>query len=181
MTLFLTASSFYSIFTQVPKTFNSSVALQEVSWSVLRHSSSGLSLSPFLHVTPDRLMMIRSDLKHLTALLQLMAKWMFGNVNWYFLLTQDRYNWLKPILLAGENTSFLITTVFNIYFLCANKCWALLWLTGRTCPIRSCERLMETPGWKPTVNCTLPVSPGPLSSWRWRRPQVSPSARGKNT
>ncbi len=28
MTLFLTASSFYSIFTQVPKTFNSTVALQ---------------------------------------------------------------------------------------------------------------------------------------------------------
>ncbi len=29
MTLFLTASSFYSIFTQVPKTFYSTVALQE--------------------------------------------------------------------------------------------------------------------------------------------------------
>ncbi len=28
MTLFLTVSSFYSIFTQVPKTFNSTVALQ---------------------------------------------------------------------------------------------------------------------------------------------------------
>ncbi len=28
MTLFLTASSFYSIFTQLPKTFNSTVALQ---------------------------------------------------------------------------------------------------------------------------------------------------------
>ncbi len=28
MTLFLIASSFYSIFTQVPKTFNSTVALQ---------------------------------------------------------------------------------------------------------------------------------------------------------
>ncbi len=28
MTLFLTASSFYSIFTQVPKTFHSTVALQ---------------------------------------------------------------------------------------------------------------------------------------------------------
>ncbi len=45
----------------------------------------------FLHVTPDRLMMIRSDLcvsdKNLTRLLQLMAKLMFGNVNWYFLLT----------------------------------------------------------------------------------------------
>ncbi len=29
MTLFLTASSFYSIFTQVPKTVNSTVGLQE--------------------------------------------------------------------------------------------------------------------------------------------------------
>ncbi len=35
MTLFLTASSFYSIFTQVPKTFNSTVALQVGSWSIL--------------------------------------------------------------------------------------------------------------------------------------------------
>ncbi len=44
-------------------------------------SSSGFSLSQFvvfLHVTPDRLMMIRSHLcvehKHLPGLLQLMAK-----------------------------------------------------------------------------------------------------------
>ncbi len=29
MTLFLTASSFYSIFTQVPKTLNNTIALQE--------------------------------------------------------------------------------------------------------------------------------------------------------
>ncbi len=35
MTLFLTASSFYSIFTQVPATFLSTEALQEVSRSVL--------------------------------------------------------------------------------------------------------------------------------------------------
>ncbi len=32
---FFTASSFYSIFTQVSKTFNSTVALQEVSRSIL--------------------------------------------------------------------------------------------------------------------------------------------------
>ncbi len=56
-------------------------------------SSSGFSLTQFvlfLHVIPDRLMMIRSDLcvehwllsdKNLTELLQLMANWMFGNVN----------------------------------------------------------------------------------------------------
>ncbi len=39
----------------------------------------------------DRLMKIRSDLcvenKNLTGLLQLMAKWMCGNINWYFHLT----------------------------------------------------------------------------------------------
>ncbi len=63
----------------------------EASWRRC-HSSSGFSLSQFvlfLHVIPDRLMMIRSDLcvENLTGLLQLMAKWMFGNVNWYFLLT----------------------------------------------------------------------------------------------
>ncbi len=53
MTLFLTASSFYSIFTQVPKTFR----FLEASWR-RRHSSSGFSLSQFvlfLHVIPDRL------------------------------------------------------------------------------------------------------------------------------
>ncbi len=47
MTLFLTASSFYSIFTQVPKTFNSSSfagSFLEASWRRC-HSSSGLSLS----------------------------------------------------------------------------------------------------------------------------------------
>ncbi len=57
MTLFLTASSFYSIFTRVPKTFNSTVAFLEASWRRC-HSSSGFSLSQFvlfLHVIPDRL------------------------------------------------------------------------------------------------------------------------------
>ncbi len=59
-------------------------ALQEVSRSVLRHSSSGFSLFQFL------LFLIRSYLcvehwlfsdKNLTGLLQLMAKCIFGNVN----------------------------------------------------------------------------------------------------
>ncbi len=57
----------------------------EASWRRY-HSSSGLSLSQFvlfLHVIPDRLMMIRSDLcvehwllsdKNITGLLQLMVK-----------------------------------------------------------------------------------------------------------
>ncbi len=55
MTLFLTASSFYSIFTQVPKTFNRFAGrFLEASWRCC-HSSSGFSLSQFLHVTPDRL------------------------------------------------------------------------------------------------------------------------------
>ncbi len=61
MALFLKASSFYSIFTRVSKTLNSTVALLvgffEASWRCC-HSSSGFSLSQFvlfLHVIPDRL------------------------------------------------------------------------------------------------------------------------------
>ncbi len=69
MTLFLTASSFYSIFTQVPKTFNSTVALQVAFLKhlgyVVLHSSSGFSLSLFcffMSFQTDWMMMIRSDL-----------------------------------------------------------------------------------------------------------------------
>ncbi len=60
MSLFLTESSFYSIFTQVPKTFNSTVALQG---GFLKHLGDvatvllylvGLNLL-FIHVIPDRL------------------------------------------------------------------------------------------------------------------------------
>ncbi len=59
MTLFLTASSFYSIFTQVPKTVNSTVALQVGFLKHLRDIATVLlSLSQFvlfLHAIPDRL------------------------------------------------------------------------------------------------------------------------------
>ncbi len=57
MTLFLKASSFYSIFTQLPKSFHSTGRFLQVSWRRC-HSSSGFSLSQFalfLHVIPDRL------------------------------------------------------------------------------------------------------------------------------
>ncbi len=43
-------SSFYSMFTQVPKTFTSAVAVQEVSWSV----DAGFSLSQFCSVSSCR-------------------------------------------------------------------------------------------------------------------------------
>ncbi len=96
MTLFLTSSSFYSIFTQVPKTLNSTVALQG---DLLKHFGDVatvlldlvcLSLFCFFMSYQTDWMMIRSDLcvehwllsdKNLTGLLQLMAKFMFGNVN----------------------------------------------------------------------------------------------------
>ncbi len=48
--------------------------------------------------------------KHLTGLLLLMEKSMFGIANWYYLLThyttKDRNNWLKTIFV-GENTNSL--------------------------------------------------------------------------
>ncbi len=57
MTLFLTESSFYSIFTQVLKTSNSTVALQE---GLLKHLGDlsqffWIQFVVFLHVIPDRL------------------------------------------------------------------------------------------------------------------------------
>ncbi len=60
MTLFLTTSSFYSIFTQVPKTFNSTEALQV---GYLKHLGDvkvlldwvGLSLFGFFLTVEDRL------------------------------------------------------------------------------------------------------------------------------
>ncbi len=97
MALLLKASSFYSIFTRVSKTLNSTVSLLvgffEASWRCC-HNSSGFSLSQFvllLHVIPDRHDQISvwstgccqtpcAD-NNLTALLQLMTKIMFGNVN----------------------------------------------------------------------------------------------------
>ncbi len=96
MALFLTASSFCSIFTQVPKTFNSTVALQV---GFLKHLGDVatvlldlvcLSLFCFFMSFQTDWMMMRSDLcvehwllsnKNLTGLLQLMTKLMFGNVN----------------------------------------------------------------------------------------------------
>ncbi len=89
MTLFLTASSFYSIFTQVPKTFNSTVGfLKRLGDTVLLDL---VCLSLFCFFMSLQTDWWWSDLcvehKNLTGLLQLMAKWMFGNVNWYFLLT----------------------------------------------------------------------------------------------
>ncbi len=62
-------------------------------------------------------MMIRSHLcvehKNLTGLLQLMAKWMFGNVNWYFLLTH--YSRRYKYCLVAENTSLLIILATTVY------------------------------------------------------------------
>ncbi len=86
MTLFLTAFSFYSIFTQVPKTLNSTVALQVGFLKCLGDVDTvllDLSLFCFFMSFQTDCMMIRSELcvehwllsdKNLTGLLQLMAK-----------------------------------------------------------------------------------------------------------
>ncbi len=101
MKLFLTASSFYSVFTQVSKTFNSTVALQG---GFLKHlgdvttvllylvclSLFGFFMS-FRQTDDDQIRSLCGALaavrQNITGLLQLMVKWMFGNVNWYFLRT----------------------------------------------------------------------------------------------
>ncbi len=143
MILFLTASSFYSIFTQVPKTFISTVAFAdrflEASWR-LCHSSSGFSLSqfvPFIYVIPDRLDddQIRSDLcvdhwQLSDSLCKQKSHWIIiinGKMNVWkckiifptdTLQQKIEITVLKPFL-DGENTSVLIilaTTVCdNIY------------------------------------------------------------------
>ncbi len=126
MPLFLTASSFYSIFT-VPWTFNSTAGrfLEAYCWRC--HSSSGFSLTQFvrfLHVTPDRLMMIRSDLcvEHwllLESLCKQKSHWIItinGKMNVWkcklifptgTLQQKIEITDLKPFL-TGENTSVLI-------------------------------------------------------------------------
>ncbi len=99
----------------------------EASWRRC-HSSSGFSLSQFvlfLHVIPDRLMMmIRSDLcvlsdslckRNLTGLLQLMAKWMFGNTFPTDTLQQKNIITDLKQSLTGENTSVLIILATTIY------------------------------------------------------------------
>ncbi len=84
MALFLTASSLYSIFTQVPKTFYSIVALQEGFLKHLGEVATVLldlvcqSLFCFFMSFQTDWMMIRSHLcvehKNVTGLLQLMEK-----------------------------------------------------------------------------------------------------------
>ncbi len=84
MTLFLTASSFYSIFTQVPKTLNSTVALQVGFLKTLPRffwieSVSVCCVSScYSRQTDDQIRSLCGALavfrQNLTGLLQLMAK-----------------------------------------------------------------------------------------------------------
>ncbi len=149
---FLTASSFYSIFSQVSITFNSTVALQV---GFLKHLGDTVHLdlvclSFFMSFQTDW-MMIRSDqisvwstgcCQTFTGLLQLMAKWMFGNVNGYFLLTQQKIEItdLKPFFLTGENTSglkLLHSTVYRVEKVKTRTgCTSNEWLPG-FCDCRS--------------------------------------------
>ncbi len=154
MTLFLTASSFCSIFTQVSKTFNSTVALQV---GLLKHLGD-VATVPLVLVSvccvsschsrqtgwwSDQISVWSTGCcqtpcanKNLTGLLQLMAKWVFGNVNWYFLLThtaKDRNNWLLNHFLAGENSSALrpLHSTVHIYNIIYTFCNDEGWTTGQ--------------------------------------------------
>jgi len=86
----------------VPKSFHSTLDWQEGFFKRRCCSSSEFSFSQIFSVSscnPKVDVEIRSPCgapavfqipwtwKNLTGLLQLMGKWMFGNVNWYFLLT----------------------------------------------------------------------------------------------
>ncbi len=142
MTLYLTASSFYSIFTQVPKTLSSTEALQEGFLKSLGDVATVLldlfCLSFFCFFMSFQTDWWWSDQisgccqtpcanKNLTGVLKWMAKWMFGNVNWYFLLTLQQKIIITDLnpCLAGENTSvvtILATTVWiYIYIYMATK------------------------------------------------------------
>ncbi len=96
----------------VSKTFNSAGALQEVSWSgdtVLLDWVCCVSSCDSRQIDDDQITL---------GLLQLM----FGNVNWYFLLTHYSKR-LKTIYFAGENTSVLIilgTTISHLFVILLN-------------------------------------------------------------
>ncbi len=131
MTLFLTASSFYSIFTQVPKTFNSTVAFQV---GFLKHLGDvaavlldfvGLSLFCFFMSFQTDWKM-RSDLCGALAVIRLLVQTKISldyyNYVWKckLIFPTDKQQkieiiGLKPFL-AGENTSVLIVLATTVHF-----------------------------------------------------------------
>ncbi len=136
---FLTASSCYSIFTQVPKTFNSTVALQvgflkmflgDVATILL--DLVCLSLFCFFMSFQTDWTMIRSDLcvEH-WLLSEKISHWII-TINWkneclemyisyWHTTAKDRNNLLKTIFFDGENTSVLLilaTTVYMCIYIC---------------------------------------------------------------
>ncbi len=135
MTLFLTVCLFYSIFTQVPKSFNSTVALQV---GFLKHLGdvatvlldlACLSLFCFFMSFQTDWMMIRSDLcVELWLLSDYLCKQkshciitINGKMNvwkcWLIFTTdtlQQKKIELKPIL-AGKNTNVLIILATAVY------------------------------------------------------------------
>ncbi len=127
--MILTASSFFSIFTQVPNSFNSTVELCRRFLEASRRrcrSSSGFSLSQFvlfLHVIQIGLM-IRSDLcLELLAVVRQKYHWIItinGKINVWkckLIFPSDtlhkniKITDLKPFL-AAENTSVLIIYIY---------------------------------------------------------------------
>ncbi len=123
MTLFLTASSFYSILTQVPKTFNNTVAFQG---GFLKHLGDVaavlldfLSLFCFF-ISFQTDWMMRSDLCGALAVIRLSLD--YYNYVWKCKLIfptdiqqKIEITGLKPFL-SGENTSVLIVLATTVYF-----------------------------------------------------------------
>ncbi len=107
MTLFLTASSFDSIFTQVPKTFNSAAGRSlEASWRRC-HSSSGSSLSQFVSSCHSRQTewwwdqisvwstgCCQTQKSHWIVTIN--GKMNVWNISYWHTTAKDRNYWLKP-------------------------------------------------------------------------------------
>ncbi len=114
MTLFLTASSFYRIFTQVHKTLNNTVASQEVSRSVSETQLLWIEFVRFLHVTPDRLMIIRSLKSHWIVTIN--AKMHVWKCKLIFptdtLQQKIEVTDLKPFLAAEDTSVVIISAMY---------------------------------------------------------------------
>ncbi len=113
--LFLTASSFYSIFTHVSKTLNSAGALQEVSWASRRrwHSSSGSSRSRFvlfLHLSSQT----DDDDDQISVWSNQTYHWIITINVWKYNTTQQTmnwiWNWIESFVLVGTRVVLLPVT-----------------------------------------------------------------------
>ncbi len=112
MTLFLTASSFYSIFSQVSKTFNSTVALQV---GFLKHFGDDATvlldlvcLSFFMSFQTDW-MMIRSDI--------CLEHWLLSDIHWIITINGKMNVWKCKLIFPTDTLQqeIEITDLKNIF------------------------------------------------------------------